>query len=108
MADLPLLRKFPLCICIRFFYVRCSRTHPQFTLATSDVLTDIATQAFLTYGKCIFDGKRTKLKQIDDIHEESTGGKHVNKARSWWKRGDVSMRGRDQHAMMGALRHAHQ
>jgi hypothetical protein len=26
MADLPLLRKFPLCI--RSFYVRCSRTHP--------------------------------------------------------------------------------
>jgi hypothetical protein len=51
---------------------------------------DIATQAFRTYGKCIFDGKRTKLKQTDDIHEESTGGKHVTKARSWWKRGDVS------------------
>jgi hypothetical protein len=50
---------------------------------------DIATQAFLTYGKCIFDGKQTKLKQTDDIHKESTGGKHVTKARSWWKRGDV-------------------
>jgi hypothetical protein len=28
MADLPLLRKFPLCI--RSLYFRCSRTHPHF------------------------------------------------------------------------------
>ena len=35
---------------------------------------DIVTQAFRTYGKCIFDGKRTKPKQMDDIHEESAGG----------------------------------
>jgi len=51
---------------------------------------DIVTQAFRTYGNCIFDGKRTNLKQTDDIHEESMGGKHVTRARSWWKRGDVS------------------
>jgi hypothetical protein len=28
---------------------------------------DIATQAFRTYGRCIFDGKLTKPKQMDDI-----------------------------------------
>ena len=27
---------------------------------------------------------------IDDIHEESTGGKHVTRARSWWKRENVN------------------
>ena len=35
MADLPLLRKFPLCI--RVFYVRCSRTHPHFWEHTASV-----------------------------------------------------------------------
>ena len=50
---------------------------------------DIATQTFRTYGKCIFDGKRMKPK-TDDNHEDFTGGKHVTRARSWWKRGDVS------------------
>jgi hypothetical protein len=35
MADLPLLRKFPLCI--RDFYVRCSRTHPPSWERTSSV-----------------------------------------------------------------------
>jgi hypothetical protein len=33
MADLPLLRKFPLCI--RSFHVRCSRTHPHLWERTS-------------------------------------------------------------------------
>jgi hypothetical protein len=35
MADLPLLRKFPLCI--RPFYFRCSRTHPHFWERTTSV-----------------------------------------------------------------------
>jgi hypothetical protein len=35
MADLPLLRKFPLCI--RAFYFRCSRTHPHFWERISSV-----------------------------------------------------------------------
>jgi hypothetical protein len=35
MADLPLLRKFPLCI--RAFYFRCSRTHPHFWERTASV-----------------------------------------------------------------------
>jgi len=50
---------------------------------------DMATQKFRAYGKCIFDGKRINPKK-DDNPEDFTGGKHVTRARSWWKRGDVS------------------
>ena len=34
-------------------------------------------------------GKRKNPKK-DDNPEDFTGGKHVTRARSWWKRGDVS------------------
>jgi hypothetical protein len=50
---------------------------------------DMATQLFREYGKCIFVGKCAKHKQVGDNQAESSGGKHVTRARSWWKRGDV-------------------
>jgi hypothetical protein len=50
---------------------------------------DTATQTFRDYGKCIFEGKRAKVKQDNDNQEGSSGGKHVTRARNWWKRGDV-------------------
>jgi ribonuclease HI len=51
---------------------------------------DMATQAFRAYGQCIFEGKREKPKQAKGTQEDVSGGKHVVRARSWWKRGDVS------------------
>ena len=51
---------------------------------------DMATQAFRAYGQCIFEGKREKPKQAKGTQEDISGGKHVVRARSWWKRGDVS------------------
>jgi hypothetical protein len=50
---------------------------------------DMATQTFREQGRCIFEGKRTKPKQANDNQEEISGGRHVVRARSWWKRGDV-------------------
>ena len=50
---------------------------------------DKATQKFREYGKCIFEGKRAKVTQDNDNQEGSLGGKHVTRARGWWKRGDV-------------------
>ena len=68
---------------------------------------DMATQTFREYGKCTFVGKCAKQKQVDDNQAESSGGKHVTKARSWWKRGDVdASRCPNQHALLGASRHA--
>jgi len=49
----------------------------------------MATQLFREYGKCIFVGKCAKQKQVGDNQAESSGGKHVTRARSWWKKGDV-------------------
>jgi hypothetical protein len=49
----------------------------------------MTTQLFREYGKCIFVGKCAKQKQVGDNQAESSGGKHVTRARSWWKRGDV-------------------
>jgi ribonuclease HI len=50
----------------------------------------MATQAFRAYGQCIFEGKREQPKQAKGTQEDVSGGKHVVRARSWWKRGDVS------------------
>jgi ribonuclease HI len=50
----------------------------------------MATQAFRVHGQCIFEGKREKPKQAKSTQEDISGGKHVVRARSWWKRGDVS------------------
>jgi hypothetical protein len=50
----------------------------------------MATQAFREHGRCIFEGKREKPKQANGTQEDISGGKHVVRARSWWKRGDVS------------------
>ena len=50
---------------------------------------DKATQTFREYGKCIFEGKRAKVTQDNDNQEGSLGGKHVTRARGWWKRGNV-------------------
>jgi hypothetical protein len=47
------------------------------------------TQIFREYGKCIFEDKRVKPKQAGDSQEEALGGRHVTRAKSWWKRGDV-------------------
>ena len=48
---------------------------------------DLATQAFREHGRCIFEGKREKPKQANGTQEDISGGKHVVRARSWWKRG---------------------
>jgi hypothetical protein len=70
---------------------------------------DLATQAFWTYGKCIFDGKRTKLKQTDDIHEESHGRQTCYQGQKLVETGRRKrMRGADQYAMLGATKRAHQ
>jgi hypothetical protein len=42
------------------------------------------------YGKCIFVGKCTRQKKVGESPAESTGGKHVTRARGWWKRGDIA------------------
>jgi hypothetical protein len=44
---------------------------------------DMATQLFREYGKCIFVCKCAKHKQVGDNQAESSGGKHVTRARSW-------------------------
>ena len=44
----------------------------------------------MIHGQCIFEGKRKKPKQARGTQEDISGGKHVVRARSWWKRGDVS------------------
>jgi hypothetical protein len=51
----------------------------------------MATQAFREHGRCIFEGKREKPKQANDTQENVSGGKHVVRTRSWWKRNDVSV-----------------
>ncbi len=48
----------------------------------------MATQVFRSYGHCIFEGKKGKPKQAKGSHEDVSGGKHVVRARSWWKRGE--------------------
>jgi hypothetical protein len=35
-------------------------------------------------------GRRKESKRDRDSREEAPGGQHVTRARSWWKRGDVS------------------
>ena len=51
---------------------------------------DKTTQAFREYGRCIFEGKRAKVTQANDNQEGGSGGKHVTRARGFWKRGDVA------------------
>ena len=51
---------------------------------------DMPAQSFREYGKCIFVGKCKKQKQADESQAESAGGRHVTRARGWWKRGDVA------------------
>jgi hypothetical protein len=50
----------------------------------------MAAQLFREYGKCIFVGKCTRQKQVGESQAESSGGKHVTRAKGWWKRGDVA------------------
>ena len=50
----------------------------------------MAAQLFRKYGKRIFVGKCTRQKQVGDNQAESSGGKHVTRARGWWTRGDVA------------------
>ena len=51
---------------------------------------DMPVQSFREYGKCIFVGKCKKQRQADKSQAESAGGRHVTRARGWWKRGDVA------------------
>ena len=51
---------------------------------------DMAAQLFREYGKCVFVGKCTRQKQVGESQAESSGGKHVTRAKGWWKRGDVA------------------
>jgi hypothetical protein len=44
---------------------------------------NMVTQIFREYGKCIFDGKRSKPRQAGENQAESSGGKHVTRARGW-------------------------
>ena len=51
---------------------------------------DKGKQAFLEHSRCIFTGRCKDSKGERDSRAETSGGKHVARARSWWKRGDVS------------------
>jgi hypothetical protein len=51
---------------------------------------ELPAQLFREYGKCIFVGKCTRQKKVGESPAESAGGKHVTRARGWWKRGDVA------------------
>ena len=51
---------------------------------------DMPAQSFREYGKYIFVGKCKKQRQADKSQAESAGGRHVTRARGWWKRGDVA------------------
>jgi hypothetical protein len=51
---------------------------------------DKGEQAFREHSRCIFTGRRKESKRDKDSREEAPGGQHVTRARSWWKRGDVS------------------
>jgi hypothetical protein len=51
---------------------------------------DKGEQAFREHSRRIFTGECKELKRDSDSREETSGGKHVTRARSWWKRGDVS------------------
>jgi hypothetical protein len=51
---------------------------------------DKGKQAFLEHSRCIFMGRCKDSKRERDSRAETSGGKHVARARSWWKRGDVS------------------
>jgi hypothetical protein len=50
----------------------------------------MAAQLFREYGECVFVGKCTRQKQVGESQAESSGGKHVTRAKGWWKRGDVA------------------
>ena len=51
----------------------------------------MAAQLFREYGKCILVGKCAQQKQVGESQAESpSGGKHVTRAKGWWKRGDVA------------------
>jgi hypothetical protein len=49
----------------------------------------MATQTFPEHGRCIFEGKRVKPNEANDNQEDISGGWHVVRTRSWWKRGEV-------------------
>jgi hypothetical protein len=51
---------------------------------------DLSAQVFREYGKCIFVGKCTRQTKVGESPAESAGGKHVTRARGWWKREDVA------------------
>jgi hypothetical protein len=47
-------------------------------------------QEFRKYGRCVFTGKCKQGKNDSTNREEAPGGKHVTRARGWWKIGDVA------------------
>ena len=51
--------------------------------------TEVVPQDFRNFGQKVFDGQCTKPAKNTDEQSEG-GGKHVLRARGWWKRGDVS------------------
>jgi hypothetical protein len=51
---------------------------------------DNGRQAFKKCGRRIFTGKCKQVTTDSVNREEASGGKHVTRARGWWKRGDVA------------------
>jgi hypothetical protein len=51
---------------------------------------DKGRQAFKQCGRRIFTGKCKQVTTDSDNQEEASGGKHVTRARGWWKTGDVA------------------
>ena len=51
---------------------------------------DKGERAFREHSRCIFAVRCKESKRDRDSRQEASGGKHVTRARSWWKRGDVS------------------
>ena len=51
---------------------------------------DQGKQVFKKRGRRIFTGKFKQVTTDSAIREEASKGKHVTRARGWWKRGDVA------------------
>jgi ribonuclease HI len=51
---------------------------------------DQGKQVFKKRGRRIFTGKCKQVTTDSAIREEASKGKHVTRARGWWKRGDVA------------------
>jgi hypothetical protein len=56
-----------------------------------DNLKDKGEQTFREHSRFNFTGGCTESKRDRDSRQEASGGKHVTRAKSWWKGGDVSI-----------------